>query len=580
MAKTNLAYLLRFWMYLKRYRFGLMLAFVLIPLLTVMHLWQPYLLKLGIDQYMMQEDLDGLYGLSILFGLAVVLEFVFRSVQSYLFQYIGQKTVSHIRSDLFKHIQSLSLSYFDRTPLGEMTSRLTSDVESLNESFSSGMVTLLSDLLILIGIFGMMLYLNAKLALISICFVPFIIVLMNFIRVQMRHLFNRIRNTTGTLNAFLQEQLQGVLMIQLFQRESVQEAMFEDANRRYRHVVMKSVSYDAVLYSLIESMSFVVIAVLLWYGLSGELKANGITLGLLVAFIDYTYKLFAPLKDLSSKFTILQHALAALEKIFGAFDVKEHILDGDKSLAHVEGRIHFRDVSFAYRGHEDKPILKKISFDMQPGQVVAIVGPTGAGKTTISRLISRLYEGYEGQITLDGVNVKEIRLNDLRRNIAAVLQDVYLLSRSIAFNITMGDERISREAMIAAAKLAQAHEFIERLPQGYETVLNAKNVALSQGEAQLISFARALTSPAPIVLLDEATASVDSLNEQKIQAGIEQLLKKKTALVIAHRLSTIQKADHILALKDGAIVEQGSHEELMVLNGFYAKLFRMQFMHL
>jgi ATP-binding cassette subfamily B protein len=580
MKNKDIHYLKRYWACLRVYKGLLALAFVLIPLLTVVHLMQPYLLKVGIDTYILTKDISGLYKLSMSFAVVVVLEFIFRSMQSYLFQYIGQKTVTAMRSDLFRHILSLSSSYFDQTPVGQMTTRLTSDMESLNESFSSGMVTLLSDLLIVVSIIGVMFYLNAPLTCVVLVFVPLIVVVLNFFRKKLRSYFARMRDTMGHLNALLQEQLQGVHVIQMFRRESKNDQEFEQYNREFRKTVIASVSYDAILYSFVEALSSVVIAVLIWAVFDDYLGGSAITLGLLVAFIDYVQKLFAPLKDLSSKFTFLQNALASLEKIFGAFDVDEHILSGKKSIENFSGDIRFEKVHFAYPGYEDKPILKDISFEMKPKQVVALVGPTGSGKTSVSRLISRLYDGYEGQIFLDNVEIRELNLAQLRSKIAVVLQDLYMLSRSVAFNITLGNPHITKEQMIHAAELAQVDTFIRKLPQGYETLLDHKNNSLSQGEAQLISFARALASDAPIVLFDEATSSVDSINEQLIQRSVDNLLKKKTVLVIAHRLSTIQKADLILALKDGKIIERGTHEELLAIDGFYAKLFKMQFGHL
>ena len=573
--KTDKLYLKQYWQYLKRYRLQLTLALVMIPMITIFHLLQPWFIKQGIDDNIVKGDLKGLLLTSLFFGTCVVFEFIFKSVQGYLFQYIGLSTVTSIRADLFKHVMGFSSGYFDKTPIGVTSTRLTSDMESLNDSFASGLVTLIGDILTLIGIVVMMFLLSPKLTWVTLIVVPPLVVLVNFFRIQLRKAFNLIRTTIGQINGFLQEQLQGVEIVQLFNREAKNYSQAKALNKQYRQATITSVVYDAMLYSFIESLSVIVICIVIWYGWGRQFTDQAITIGILVAFVDYIQKFFTPLKEISNKFAVLQHALAALEKIFGLFNIHDHIESGTARLSEVKGQLSFKNVSYSYPGHEDKAVLHDVSFDINPGDVVAIVGPTGSGKTTISRLVTRLYGGYSGTIELDGVEIKELELHQLRKSVAIVSQDITIFSNTVAFNIGLGQSDITQDDMVKAAKAVQIHSYIMSLEKGYDTVISSRS--LSHGQAQLISFARAMASKAPIVMLDEATASVDSLSEQKLQLAVEALLKKKTVLVIAHRLSTIKKASVILALKDGAVIESGSHSELIERHGFYSKLYQLQF---
>ncbi len=572
-------YLREYWKYLRKYWSVLIWGFVLIPAISIFHLVQPLLLRHGIDQNILKKDIPGLYTTVFVFGLCVLLELVCRSAQSYIFQKVGIQSVTDIRRDLFRHLLTLSSTYFDKTPVGILVSRITSDIESLNESFSSGAVTLLTDLLTLFLIFVAMFVLSPKLTLVTLVFLPFLMLIVNYFRKKLRVLFNKIRSVAGALNGYLQEQLNGVQIVQLLRREKRNFQIFGRLSREYNQAALHSVYYDALLYSVVEATSSVVIGVILWKGYKAYLGET-ITLGVLVAFIEYIQKFFNPLKELSSKFAVLQQALAALEKIFQSFALKDRIPSGTRTISAPKGHLIFRNVSFAYPGFESKPVLKNISFEIKPGEVVAIVGPTGSGKTSISRLISHLYTGYRGDIELDGVEIRDLTLASLRSNISVVLQEVALFSGTIAFNITLGEEGIPLNAVKKVAEWVQLDNFIQTLPEKYATLLKGRNGCLSAGQAQLLSFARAILKKTPILVLDEATASVDSLNEKLIQKAIENIFKEKTVLVIAHRLSTIQKANKIIALRDGEIVETGTHEELMNANGFYAKLFRMQFTHL
>ena len=574
--KKDKQYLYHYWTYLKRYNFLLIIAFILIPLIAFFHIIQPYIIKLAIDNYIIPGDIGGLYLMVMFFAAAVFLDFGAKTLQMYIFQYIGQKTVMDIRKDLFVHVLSYCPAYFDKTPIGITISRLTSDIESLNESFSSGLVTLIADFLTLIGIVAMMFLLSPKLTFITLLVLPPMILIVNFFRIKLRFYYDIIRSTIGKMNAYIQEQLQGIIVLQLFLQEYNSYLRFKQLNKRYYISTISSVTYDAMLYSLIDMINVIVISIMIWYGFA-QYQLDLISIGVLVAFIDYIHRFFMPLKEISNKFAVLQHALAALEKIFGTFHYKDSLKDGSVTLLDQKSIIHFKNVSFAYKGFEDKLILNNINFSILPGQVFALVGPTGSGKTSILRLLGRLYDGYEGEICYDDINISHLKINSLRSKISIVSQDIALFSESIRFNISLGHSDITEDRMIWAARTVQIHDFIMSLANGYDTVLEKGSKSLSTGQAQLISFARALASPAPILLLDEATSSVDSISEKKIQDALQALFKHKTTLVVAHRLSTIQNADHILVLNNGSIIEQGTHQDLMQQDSFYAKLFNMQF---
>lgn len=572
----DLSYLKRFWPYVKPQRLALFLGLIIVPLITLVHLAQPILIQRGIDDYILKGDLSGLSGVAGLFGLCVMLELIFRSSQSYIFQLVGVKSVTKLRDDLFGHILGQSSSYYDKTPTGKLVTRVTSDIEALNETFSSGVVTLIADILTVLGILGCMLWLSPKLTLITLLAVPPLFIIVNHFKKKLRAYYGEIRTTVARLNAYLQEQLEGYQIVQLFQREKRNYAGFQAENQAYKKANLGSIRNDALLYSSMEGVTSVVIVVMIYAG-AVELGQGTITLGLLVAFIEYIRKFFQPLKELAGKFAILQAALAALEKIFSSFDIQTEIASGSKTLSKQEISLSFKNVSFSYPGHEDKPVLKDVSFTIEPGQTVAIVGPTGSGKSTISKLVSHLYPGYSGEIVLNQTELKDLDLNSLRHSVGFVNQDVQLFSDTVQFNIGLGNPEITSDEIVEAAKLAQADKFIQTLPSGYKTKLSSSSEGLSAGQAQLISIARAIAIKSPFLVMDEATASVDSLVERDLQTAISNLLKTKTVLVIAHRLSTIKKADKILALKAGEIIESGTHEELLEKNGYYSKLYRVQF---
>jgi ATP-binding cassette subfamily B multidrug efflux pump len=570
-------YLLQYVGYLKRHRGWLSISLAAIPLITLAHIAQPFILKIAIDHVFLNKQFDALHWVAFALGVAVLSEFSLRSLQSFLFQSIGQHTVTDIRHDLFKHVTTLRMGYFDRTPQGVLTSRLTSDLESLNDSFATGVVTLIADILTIIGILIAMCILSIKLTIVTLIITPPLFLFVNICRKQLRTQYNRIRATIGQLNASIQEQLEGLGIIQQSNRQAVNETQFDDLNKQYRTATIASVTTDALLYSVIESMASITLGIVIGYAL-GFQTSEQITIGLLVAFIDYIQKFFQPLKEISNKFAILQHALASLEKIFGLFNEPDVAPKKPIHMTTFQGKITVKNLCFYYPHHSEKTILKNISFTVTPHQTLAIVGPTGSGKSTIIKLILGLYDGYQGTIQLDNLSLAAIDRASLRHHISTVSQNTQLFNRSVAFNITLGNPEITDEMVWHALELANAMHIIKKLPQGIHSDLNQFGQSLSAGEAQLIGFARALASPAPLVLLDEATANIDSLNECAIQQATQTLLAKRTVIVIAHRLSTIQNADQIMALNQGEILEKGHHDQLIKANGFYSKLYAMQFM--
>ena len=577
MSKSNdKEYLIQYLKYLKRYKLPLTIGLISIPLISLAHISQPLIIKYAIDNIFLPKNSEKLLLVTMLLTLSVISEFSLRSLQSFLFQFIGQHTVTDIRKDLFRHVTSLKMSYFDKTPQGVLTSRLTSDLESLNDSFATGVVTLIADFLTIIGVLIAMFYLSVELTLVTLAISPPLFIFVNVCRKQLRVQYNRIRSTIGKLNASIQEQLEGLGIIQQYNRQNFNATQFDILNTAYKKATISSVVYDALLYSIIESMASVTLGVVIGYAL-GFKNGDLISIGLLVAFIDYIQKFFQPLKEISNKFAILQHALASLEKIFGLFKVTDVMPYKDQQLTSFKGEISFKSLSFHYPSHPDKPILDNISFNVRPGQTIAIVGPTGSGKSTIVKLLLGLYEGYAGSILLDQYELRDTNTKSIRNHIATVGQDAKLFNRSVLFNITLGNPLISREDALQAIKLANAEHVIDGLPNGIDSPLNQFGHQLSSGEAQLISFARALASPCPLILLDEATANIDTINEHAIQKATSELLNQRTVIVIAHRLSTIQHSDHIIALKNGKIIESGTHSQLISNHGFYSKLYSMQF---
>ncbi|NTV51132.1 MAG: ABC transporter ATP-binding protein [Geobacteraceae bacterium] len=581
------ALLRRFARYVLPYRLSIAVVVLILPLVAVCRLAQPWIIKLAIDGHIITGRLAGLEVLAAGFLGILLFESLLSFIEVYLLQSVGQRVMSDMRSELYDHVMHLPVSWFDRVPTGSAVTRLTSDVEVLGEMFASGIITIIGDVLLLIGIISVMLWMNLKLSLVTFSVLPVLLYVAYTFRRRMRKSFREVRARLGSMNAFLNECISGISIIQIFNRERDEEKRFSDLNASYRDANMPVIFWDASLYAMVEALSSIAVALIVWYG-GGEIIKGALTFGVLVAFIQYIEKFFSPIRDLSAKYSVMQGAMASLERIFALLDtaqdqgsvVKGQEKDLDFLLAPCpltldpEILIEFRDVSFSYQDGND--ILNNFSLKVHRGERIAIVGESGGGKTTITRLLTRLYEIERGSILLQGTDIRELDLAQVRRRVGVVLQDPCLFAGSIEFNICLGDEQ-ARQRVRQAAAAVGADRFISRLQNGYEEEVRERGSNFSVGEKQLISFARAVAFDPEILVLDEATASIDSASEQMIQEGIRGMMQGRTSLVIAHRLSTIHDADRIITIQHGIKIEEGTHEELIRAGGIYYRLHQLQF---
>jgi ATP-binding cassette subfamily B protein len=571
----------RFVRYVFPYRWIAVAALCLLPLSAAARLAQPWLMKVAIDEHIVTGRMEGLPLVAAGFLALILAESLLTFVEVWLLQYLGQKVMFDLRMELFGHVQRLPVSFFDRTPTGSLVTRLTSDVEVLGEMFAAGIITVVGDILFLAGIVGVMLWMNLKLSLVTFAVLPVLIWVAFTFRIRMRKAFREVRARLANLNTFLAETIGGMAVVQLFNRQETERREFTRLNAAYRDANLPVITWDASLYALVETLSSVAVGLIVWYG-AGEIVSGALTFGALVAFIQYIEKFFGPIRDLSAKYSIMQGAMAALERIFNLLDTEKDDSSSSPAATFSEDRgssrrvdtIAFRDVWFAYR--DEEYVLRGIDLTIRRGEKVALVGETGGGKTTVTRLLSRFYDVSRGSISFDGTDVREVPLPELRRRIGVVLQEPYLFTGTIGFNISLGDEGAARR-MEEAARLVGAHRFIEALPKGYDEEVRERGVNLSAGERQLISFARAVAFDPEILVLDEATSSVDSESERLIQEGLRALMAGRTSLVVAHRLSTVQDADRIAVIHRGEKVEEGTHRELLAAGGVYARLHQLQF---
>jgi ATP-binding cassette subfamily B protein len=563
--------------YLWPYWRQVVLALVTIVVGGVASLVQPYLIKVAIDRYILARRLAGLDGLAALYLTVLIVAFASEYIQTWTMQLTGQRIMFDLRMAIYRHLQRLDLRYYDRNPVGRLMTRVTSDVDVLNDLFTSGVVTVFGDVFTLVGIMGMMLWMNWRLALVAFSVLPIILFITQWFRRNVRDSYRVVRGLIARINAFLQENITGMSTVQLFRRERLNFARFDDIDRKHRDANIDSIFYYAVFYPAIEAVSTLASALIIWYGGASVLSGT-LTLGALVAFLQYSQRFFRPISDMSEKFNVLQSAMASSERIFKLLD-EPVVIDSPTPAARrpapALGHIVFEDVWFAY--NSDDYVLKGVSFDVRPGQRVGIVGATGSGKTTLINLLLRFYDVTRGRITIDGVDIRALDLTDIRGLFSLVLQDVHLFSGTVADNIRLGNMTIDDDRVRRAARAVHAEPFIERLPSGYASAVAERGSTLSVGQKQLLSFARALAFDPRVLILDEATSSIDTETELIIRDALHVLMAERTTIAIAHRLSTIQDMDNILVLHKGQLRESGTHQELLAQRGIYFKLFELQY---
>ena len=574
--KLDTTLLRRLLQYLKPYTRWIAFAFLLTIVSSTLPPLRPYLTKVAIDTYVVTGDSGGLLQMALLIAGVLIFGGIIQYSLTFLMQWIGQKVLLDIRLAVFKHIQTFSLRYYDTTPVGRLITRVTNDVEALNELFSSGVVLIIADALLILAIVCFMLVTSWKLTLATIAVLPLLFIATTIFRKKVRVVYAQIRTQIARMNSFLNEYITGATTIQLFSRQAQQFDTFNEINQTHTDLQLKSVGYYARFFPVVEMIGSFALCLIIWYA-ARTIFSGEMTVGVLIAFMQYSEMFFRPIRDLTEKYNTLQSAMAASERIFGLLDTKESIADAPNAvpLVKFEKAIEFKNVDFAYDGKT--PVLKNVSFTLHKGETIAIVGATGAGKSSIINLLCRFYDYQNGEIVIDGMNIRSITQASLRSKIALVLQDVFLFSRSVADNISLGRDGITETQIRDAAVALGAEEFISKLPKGFDTMMIERAANLSVGQKQLISFCRALAGNPDILILDEATSSIDTETEQIIERSIDRLLDGRTSIVIAHRLSTIQRADKILVLHLGEMREFGTHAELLAMNGLYAKLYRLQY---
>jgi ATP-binding cassette, subfamily B, multidrug efflux pump len=570
----DLKILKQLYSFVKPYRLQFYFLVFLTIALAILAPTRPYYIQVAIDDYVALGDVPGLVRIIyILVGL-MILQAVVQWAHTFYSGWIGQVIIKDIRVKLYQHLLKLKLKFFDNTPIGRLVTRNVSDIETLADVFSEGLAAIIGDLLQIVTILGVMFYIDWKLTLVSLCTLPLLIISTYVFKEKIKVTFNDVRNAVSNLNSFLQEHITGMNIIQIFNRESREFEKFKEINREHRTAHIRSVLYYSIYFPVAEIIQAIGIGLVVWYGAVRVLGMD-IQIGVLISFIMYLQLFFRPIRMIADRFNTLQMGVVSSSRIFKLLASTEHIAnEGSFRPEKLQGNISLQNVWFAY--NEDEYVLKDISFEVKTGETVALVGATGAGKSSVINLISRFYEINKGQILIDGTDIREFELGILRKHIGVVLQDVFLFSNSIYHNITLGNPNISKEQVMDAAELVGAKKFIERLPGGLEYNVMERGSTLSVGQRQLISFVRAMVYNPEILILDEATSSVDTETEELIQESIEKMMKGRTSIVIAHRLSTIQKADKIIVLHKGEIVETGTHSSLIELGGYYTQLHQMQ----
>ena len=559
----------------KPYKSHFLVAAIAAILLSVLGPMRPLLINHAIDNYIVIPNKEGLVKITQILISLLVLEGVIQFFYIYLSTWLGQHVIKDLRSKIFKHILSLKMKYFDNTPIGTLVTRTVSDIETIADIFSQGLLVIIAELLKLIVIIILMFYTDWRLTIIALLTIPVLLVATAWFKNNIKRTFQDVRTQIANLNTFVQEHIVGINIVQIFNRENAEYQKFFDINTKHRDSNIKGIFYYAVFFPVVEVLSSVSIGLIVWYGGQAILDGKNITVGELIAFILFIHMMFRPIRQLADRFNILQMGIVGCERVFKVLDTDEKILDnGTLSIENTKGSISFKKVNFCYK--KDESVLKNLSFEIEAGKMLALVGRTGAGKTSIVSVLNRFYEIDSGHITIDGININEISLQSLRKNIALVQQEVFLFSDSILNNITLFDATISKEKVIAAAKEIGVDEFINSLPGNYDFVVAERGVTLSSGQRQLIAFLRVYVRNPKILILDEATASIDTATEELLQLALEKLATNRTTIVIAHRLSTIVNADKILHLENGSVLESGTHNQLLKNKGSYAEMFNFQ----
>ena len=571
----NIPLLKRVIVFAKPYKKQFIIAAISAIILSFLAPTRPMLINYAIDNYILIEDATNLFRITIILISLLFLEGFIQFFYMYLSNWIGQHVILDLRKKIFKHILSLRMKYFDNTPIGTLVTRSVSDIETIADIFSQGLLVIIAELLKLVIVIIVMFYTDWRLTIIALSTIPVLLIATNWFKKNIKKSFQDVRTQVSNINSFVQEHLVGMNIVQIFNREEAEFKKFKEINILHRDAHLRSIFYYAVFFPIVEVLSAASIGLIVWYGGQNILTENTITPGEIIAFILFIHMMFRPIRQLADRFNVLQMGIVGSERVFKILDTDEKINDkGTRKLEEINGTISFSNVWFAYK--DKQWVLKDLTFDIGAGKMLALVGQTGSGKSSIIRVLNRFYEINKGKITLDGVSVDKISINSLRKNIALVQQEVFLFSDSLLNNITLYDNSISKESIVNAAKEIGIHDFISSLPGCYDYKVGERGVTLSSGQRQLIAFLRVYLRDPKILILDEATASIDSETEALIQTALGKLSENRTTIVIAHRLSTIVQADKIILLKDGDVLEQGSHASLIKENGYYSKMYKNQ----
>lgn len=564
--------------YTNPYKWTFYFVAVAAILLSIFAVLRPYLLKVTIDESIIPKDNDNLVYYITLMFIALILEVVFQFLFIYFANWLGQEVIRDLRVNLFKHMLQFKMQYYDKSAVGRLVTRAVSDIETIASIFSEGLFVIASDLLKMLVVLGFMFYNSWQLTLLVLTVLPFILYATRVFQKKMKIAFEDVRNQVANLNTFVQERITGMKIVQLFTREKVEYDSFKEINNKHKKAWVKTVWYNSIFFPIAEMSTSITIGLIVWYGGLRVVESDALSLGIIIMFIELAQMLFRPLRQIADKFNTLQMGMVAANRVFGILDTQATIKDeGTLEITDFKGDIEFQDVHFGY--DEGEEVLKGVSFKVNAGETVAIVGATGAGKTTVINLLNRFYEINRGKILVDGMDIRDITIKTLRAEIAVVLQNVFLFADTILNNITLNNPNVSEEEVIRAAKEIGIDEFIASLPNGYHYNVKERGVMLSSGQRQLISFLRAYVSNPSILILDEATSSIDSYSEQLIQDATDKITQGRTSIVIAHRLATIKKADKIMVMDEGKVVETGTHQELLkVKGGYYKNLYEVQFM--